>query len=79
MPAQEFATINGEAFGPGNTFNLTFGENSYAFELTYQPNGVMLEVVPEPQTMGLLLIAVGAFALGWRRHASKSRKNPHVA
>lgn len=55
-----FASVNGEAFGPGSTFGL----GAYQFEITYGPTSVYLtalSVVPEPSTA--LLLAFGGLAL----------------
>lgn len=57
-----FATINGVAFGPGNTFNLTYNSATYGFQLSYTGgtgNDLVASVtaIPEPSTW--LLLALG--------------------
>lgn len=55
-----FATINGQAFGPGGTFSLTYDSVSYDFTISYTGgtgNDVVIEAVPEPATWILVAVA----------------------
>lgn len=55
-----FATINGEAFGPGNTFTLIYNAQSYDFTLSYSGgtgNDLVIQAVPEPATWLLAAFA----------------------
>lgn len=74
-----FATINGVAFGAGNTFSLTYNSTSYDFQLFYNKEGtslvngndLLIVAVPEPAgrllaTLGLSLILLGR-RIGWRK------------
>lgn len=70
--AGTFATINGGAFGGGNSFSLTNNTGTYNFTLNYAGGDgndlvATLTAVPEPSTYAVL---VGAMAVGfsvWRR------------
>ncbi len=58
-----FATINGAAFGPGDTFDLTFNSATYGFELSYtggDGNDLVASVtaIPEPSTWILLTVGL---------------------
>ena len=59
-----FATVNGQAFGADNAFSLQYGSQWYDFELSYGPNAVVLNVVPEPRAVLLVALAGGCLLLG---------------
>lgn len=65
-----FATINGEAFGPGGQFSLEWNSESYDFQLFNQNGEIWVEAVPEPQTAVLVLTAVLIALTGARRRTS---------
>jgi len=57
-----FATINGAAFGPGDTFNLTFNSATYGFQLSYTGgtgNDLVAIVTAVPEPSILVFLAVG--------------------
>jgi autotransporter-associated beta strand protein len=72
-----FGSINGGAFGPGNTFNLTYNSASYGFQLFYNGEGLSttggndlvlsLIVIPEPGTCALFGIGLCAVLFASRR------------
>ncbi len=69
-----FFTINGAAFGSGNTFTLSNNLGTYNGTLTYSANDITLTLaaIPEPSTYAML---AGVLALGlgvWRRTRSRS-------
>ncbi len=68
-----FATLNGEAFLPGDTFSLSFDEVDYTFRLIYGDGSdlhgyhLFAQAIPEPAEIAFL--AMGAVVLGvcrWR-------------
>jgi hypothetical protein len=67
-----FATVNGGAFGSGNSFSLTNNTGTYNFTLNYAGGDgndlvATLSMIPEPSTYAAL---VGVMAVGfsvWRR------------
>ena len=69
-----FAGVNGGAFGPGDTFQLTNNMGTFDFTLHYDGEGLaltggndlVLQAVPEPTTALSLLGGLGAL-LGLRR------------
>jgi hypothetical protein len=64
-----FATINGSAFGVGNSFSLTNDMGTFNYQLSYTGgtgNDLLMQVVPEPATW-LLLAGVGTFFMVVRR------------
>lgn len=63
-----FATINGAAFGVGNTFILNFGGNDYNFVLNYNANSIVAQVVPEPSICLLAGLALGTTLIFRRRN-----------
>ncbi|HEY9248625.1 MAG TPA: PEP-CTERM sorting domain-containing protein [Rariglobus sp.] len=71
-----FATINGVAFGAGNTFTLTNSLGSYDFTLSYAGGSgndlvAVLSTIPEPSTYAMLagLGVLGLAAVRRRRDA----------
>ncbi len=65
-----FVTINGVAFGAGNTFSLANDQGVFEFQLLYNGgsgNDLLITAVPEPSVCGLLAMGVGAAAFLRRR------------
>lgn len=65
-----FATINGAAFGPGNTFSLANNLGTYQYALTYTGdtgNDMVIQSVPEPALSVLLGLAGLGGLIGRRR------------
>jgi len=68
-----FGTINGAAFGVGNTFTLTNDQGSFQYELSYtggDGNDLVITAVPEPATC--VCVALGLAGLLWRRRSVHS-------
>jgi len=68
-----FGTINGAAFGAGNTFTLTNDQGSFQYELSYtggDGNDLVITAVPEPAVCAL--VATGLAGLLWRRRAARA-------
>ena len=64
-----FATFNGGAFGPGNTFTLTNNLGSFDFSLSYtggDGNDLVALAVPEPGTWAMLFGGFGMLNF-WQR------------
>ena len=68
-----FATINGGAFGGGNTFALTNDIGTYNYALSYTGGTgndlLMTQVVPEPATLALLAFSLTTVVVLRRRRA----------
>lgn len=65
--AGTFATINGDAFGAGNTLTLTNNLGSYDFTLLYNGGDLVLSLVPEPSAWALFAGLAAFASLGRRR------------
>ncbi len=64
-----FATINGSAFGPGNSFSLTNDMGTFNYTLSYTGGtGNDLMAIPEPSACLLLAGAGAIFVVMRRRH-----------
>jgi len=67
-----FATLNGAAFGAGDTFFLTNNQGTYQYRLLYDGgtgNDLVMQLVPEPSAAALLL--GGAVVLGTLRRRAR--------
>jgi hypothetical protein len=67
-----FATINGTAFGVGNTFSLTNDQGTFQYQLTYTGgtgNDIVIQAVPEPSVA--LCFGLGASAMLLFRRRSR--------
>ncbi len=62
----DFSLLNIQNWGVENKYEL--GENKYAY---FRQGSLVLEVIPEPNTTALLLLAGGAILLRGRRERSK--------
>jgi len=66
-----FATINGVAFGLGNTFSLTNNLGTFDYQLVYNGgiggNDLLIQAVPEPSAALLLGFSAGAVLIFRRR------------
>ena len=70
--AGTFATVNGGAFGGGNTFTLINNTGTYNFELNYAGGDgndlvATLSMIPEPSTYAALLGAITLGSVVWLR------------
>jgi len=69
-----FATINGSAFGVGNTFSLTNNLGTFSFQLFYtggSGNDLVMQAVPEPSVHAMIgLGLVGLWLLRRRNKAA---------
>ena len=77
--AGAFATINGAAFGPGNTFSLVYDSRSYDFTLTYgggTGNDLVIQAVPEPAAW-LLAAFAGGVAMSFRLRRQRALRISH--
>lgn len=65
-----FLTVNGGAFGSGNTFTLSNNLGTYNGTLTYNASDITLALtaIPEPSTYAGLIGALALGTAGWRRH-----------
>lgn len=64
-----FGSINGDAFGPGNTFTLTYDSVSYDFQLFQESDHIYVQAIPEPAgaVVVLLLLSAGFVLIRRRR------------
>jgi hypothetical protein len=66
-----FATINGAAFGIGDTFSLTNNLGTFEYQLVYtggsNGNDLIIQAVPEPSSVLLLGVGMGALLIFRRR------------
>ncbi len=73
-----FASVNGEAFGLGNHFVLSYGGADYDFYLHYDHDlgggmtALALQAIPEPSTITLLLGVIMSGVLWLRRSRKKT-------
>ncbi len=68
----EFATINGQLFGPEGTFTLTYAATTYDFQIFYGPSSVWVQAaIPEPSAV--LLLGMGGLAVLLRRRVRNSK------
>ncbi len=55
----EFGSVNGQAFGPGNSFMVQYDNVNYYFSVQYGDlgdgvKGIAIQAIPEPSIIGLL-------------------------
>jgi hypothetical protein len=59
----------------GDIINGTFAANSYAFQINYLGDSIMLKSVPEPETYAMLSLGLGLLALRrWKSRPAASDK-----